>query len=144
MTLPVVEGWMIDFRTAEAIFASGSNVRIGHCVSLCASGRLLTCHCEAPLFKNNAALKRSFIDQDRVIVPDDDVMQRCISIAGLPLAKSRLGGNQSAIFITAMAAANGFGVISDHRSPVFTTVYDLCDHFGIPIFSADEYFSELD
>ena len=78
-----------------------------------------------------------------MVVPDDDVMQRCISIAGLPLAKNRLGGNQSAVFITAIAAANKLGVISDHRSPIFTTVYDLCDHFGIPIFSANEYFSEL-
>jgi hypothetical protein len=140
MTLPIVAGWMMDFRTAEDIFASGSNVRIAHCMSLCADGKLFTCHCEAPLFKSNAALKQAFIDHDCVVIPNDDVMQRCIGIAGLPLAKNRIGGNQSAIFITAMAAANSFGVISD---PVFTTVYDLCDHFGIPIFSADEYFSEL-
>jgi hypothetical protein len=45
--------------------------------------------------------------------------------------------------LTAMAACSDFGVISDHRSPIFSTVFDLCKHFGIPTFSADEYFAEL-
>jgi hypothetical protein len=46
------------------------------------------------------------------------------------------------LFLTATAAENNFGVISDHRSISFTTVFDLCNQFGVPVMSANEYFDE--
>lgn len=89
-------------------------------------------------------LKQAFIeDQKCVLIPNDDVMKRCISISKTPLAKGRLQGNESALFITASAAANNFGVISNHQSIIHTTVGDLCNAYGIPFLSADQYFAEL-
>jgi hypothetical protein len=144
MALPGVSGWLIDFRTADVIFSSKSNVRIGHCVDLCNSGELFFCHEEEKLFKGHPALKQAFIDDsDCLRFPDNDVMQKCVSVQSSPICKNLFKGNRLAIILTATAACMNFGVVSDHRSPVFNTVYDLCKHFGIPIFSADEYFAAL-
>jgi hypothetical protein len=144
MTLPGVSGWLIDFRTADAIFSSGSNVRIDHCVDLCAAGSLFFCHEEEKLFKGASALKQAFIDDcDCLRFPDPVVMQKCVSVQGSPICKKLFKGNKTAIILTATAACHNFGVISDHRSPIFSTVFDLCKHFGIPTYSADEYFAEL-
>jgi len=144
MTLPVVEGWVIDFRTAREIFTSRNNERIDHCVSMCAQGRLFTCHCEQENFKQTPTLKQAFVeDQKCILIPDENVMKRCISISKTPLAKQRLEGNESALFITATAAARNFGVISNHQSIVYTTVCDLCQAHGIPFFTADQYFNAL-
>jgi transposase len=33
---------------------------------------------------------------------------------------------------------------SNHRSPVFATVYDFACTYGVPVFSADEYFQMLE
>ena len=144
MTLPAVGGWIIDFRTAREIFTSGSNERISHCVSMCGRGKLFTFFCEKDNFKQVPTLKQTFIqDQNCVLVPDDDVMKRCISISKTPLAKKRLQGNDSALFLTATAAAHNFGVISNHQSFVYTTVGDLCQVHGIPFFAADQYFDAL-
>jgi hypothetical protein len=144
MALPAVEGWVIDFRTAREIFASLNNERIDHCVSLCAQGRLFTCHCELDNFKKTPRLNQAFVEDQRcILVPDENVMKRCISISKTPLAKARLEGNESALFITATAAAHNFGVISNHQSIVYTTVGDLCNAHGIPFFTADQYFNAL-
>jgi hypothetical protein len=141
MHFPSVSGWIIDFRTARSIFASGSNARISHCVELCGTGKLVACHCEEVQFKSDTQLKSMFLDGNNcIVVPDEDVMKRCISIAKTPLKKKRLIGSDAPIFIAAFAAANSFGVISDHRSPSFSTVYDICTHYGIPALTADEYF----
>jgi hypothetical protein len=70
-------------------------------------------------------------------------MQRCVDVSNNPKCKKLLKGNQGAIVLTAIASCRQYGVISDHRSPIFTTVYDLCTHFGVPVFSADEYFNLL-
>src|SRR2546430_494952 len=100
MTLPAVNGWVIDFRTAREIFLSGSNERIDHCVQMCAAGSMFTCYCEQQHFKQVPALKQTFIqDHECVLIPDDDVMKRCISISKTPLAKKRLQGNDSALFL---------------------------------------------
>lgn len=144
MALPQVNGWLIDFRTAEEIFASGSNVRIGHCVQLCIQGQLRCCHCDKNSFKDVPALKAAFlVDQDRVVIPDDDILKRSLAISHTPVGSKRLQGNESAVFLTAIAASGGYGVISNHRSPIVSTVYDLCTHFGIPVYSAEEYFDLL-
>jgi hypothetical protein len=61
MTLPDVQGWVIDFRTARHIFLSGNNQRISRCIDCCASGTLVCCHCEESLFKGTPALKAAFL-----------------------------------------------------------------------------------
>jgi hypothetical protein len=144
MALPEVSGWLIDFRTADAIFNSKSNVRVDHCVDLCNSGKLFFSHEEEKLFRGQPALKQAFIDDcDCLRFPDNAVMQKCVSVQSNPICKNLFKGNRLAIILTATAACHNFGVISDHRSPVFSTVFDLCTHFGIPTYSADEYFAEL-
>lgn len=53
MPLPKVNGWLIDFRTAQAIFHSKNNSRISHCTDLCAQQELQICHHDEDLFKND-------------------------------------------------------------------------------------------
>lgn len=143
MTLPNVEGWVIDFRTAREIFASGSNERISHCIDACGAGRFHVCHCEEKEFKSLPALRAPFIDEhDCLLVPDTDDMSKCLSVSAAPLAKRRAVGDEASVFITGIAASKGYGVISNHRSFVFATVYDLCCAYGIPVLSADDYFAE--
>ncbi|MGO3927393.1 hypothetical protein [Rhodopseudomonas pseudopalustris] len=141
--LPVVSGWIIDHRTANAVFSSGSNVRINHCVGLCSAGSLFFCHREEKLFKATPALKQAFIDDaDCLIFPDSDISKKCVSVQTSPICKKLFKGTREvAIVITATAACKNFGVISDHRSPMFNTIFDLCKHFKVPTFSADEYFA---
>jgi hypothetical protein len=144
MSLPVVSGWIIDFRTAEAIFSSASNTRIDHCVELCQKGEMHISHKEKSRFKSAPNLKACFVDgQNCTCVPDAAVMSACLALSESPLAKRLATGNDTALFIAATAATMDFGVLSDHRSPYFATVYDLCVHVGIPVFSADEYFNLL-
>jgi len=144
MALPKVSGWIIDFRTARQIFDSGSNLRINHCVELCGNGDLFACHCEENAFNGHAGLKAAFIDGvDCIAIPNEDVMERCIAISNTPFKKKRLIGAEAPLFITAYAASNKFGVISDYRSPAFMTVYDLCLHYGVPVLSADDYFAQI-
>lgn len=142
MPLPPVQGWLIDYRTASAIFASQSNVRIAHCVTLCQEGTLHICHREEARFRNDVALAAPFIlDQLRVFEPDDDIYDRCPAIGTNGCGKPILQTNETAVFISAIAVARNFGVISDHRSSKFATVYDLCSVLGVPVLSADEYFA---
>jgi hypothetical protein len=145
MSLPPVSGWIIDFITADAIFASGSNVRINHCVDLCKSGALFFCHREEKLFKGAPPLKQAFIDDASCLLfPDHDISKKCLSVQASPICKKMFKGTKEvAIVITATAACKNFGVISDHRSPVFATVYDLCNHFSIPAYTAEEYFDMI-
>ena len=142
MSLPEVEGWLIDFRTSRTIFSSGNNEWISHCVGLCEAGGLHICHCERQLFRDDPSLRDPFLDsQNCVWEPDEDVFQRCIAIAASGRVPPTLIGNDTAVFLTATAAGNNLGVISDHRSIIFSTVYDLCITYGVPIFSAAEYFA---
>lgn len=144
MPLPPVQGWMIDFRTATAIFESGSNQRIDHCTQQCQNHLLHISHCEESAFKSSDLLKAVFISEQRCIYePDDDIFDRCPTINSSPNGAARLTGNEAALYITATALSKDFGVISNHRSPVFSTVYDLCTTYGVPIYSADEYFANL-
>jgi hypothetical protein len=144
MALPSVNGWLVDFRTARSIFLSGSNERISHCVGLCASSKLYICHCEEDAFKSLQVLREPFLDENKCIFePDEDIFDRCIAVSAHPNGKACLIGNEAAIFITAIALAKNFGVITDHRSPPFQTAYDLCKSYGIPVFSADEYFHHI-
>jgi hypothetical protein len=141
MNVPAKSGWVIDFRTASAIFASGSNARINHCIEKCKDGSLIIAHCEIEEFKSVPALKQTFLDGNNCcFYPDQDTLSRCMSIANTPMAKRLLKGNEAAIFVTAIAASKDYGVISNHRSPVFTTTFDFCKSFGIPCCTADEYF----
>jgi hypothetical protein len=105
---------------------------------------MFACHQERENFKSVPALKSCFVDDnDCICIPDSAVLDKCLAISNSPLAKRRLAGTDSSLFVVAIAAAKNFGVISDHRSLVFTTAYDLCVHYGIPVFSADEFFSLL-
>lgn len=142
MSLPSVHGWLIDYRTAHSIFASQSNERIAHCVARCQHGSLHVCHHEEKQFRHDDLLANAFIiDQNCVYEPDDDIYERCPAVATNPNGKSILIGNESAIFITSTALSKHFGVISDHVSPRFATVHDLCLAFGVPVLTAHQYFS---
>lgn len=113
---------------------------------MCTQGHLKICHLEERLFKSEVALKDAFIDQKKcVCIPDQAIMQGCINVANNPICKRMLKseGRDVAIYLTAIAACKDMGVISDHRSPYFATVANLCDHFGIPNFSADDYFAQI-
>jgi hypothetical protein len=144
MPLPTVTGWLIDFHTAELIFKSQSNQRIDHCVQQCSAGLLKICHHEEKLFKANPLLRQPFLaDQSCVCFPDKAIMQQCANISANPICKKLLAGNASALPLTAIASSRNYGVISDHRSIIFSTVFDLCDCYGIPIMSADEYFAAI-
>ena len=144
MTLPAVAGWLIDFRTARGIFYSGSNTKINHLVDLCKSHSVSICHTEEVMFKGELALRQTFLDdQNCICFPDEDIMKKCVSVSKSPLCKKLLAGSDATIIITAIAACRDLGVISDHRSPVFNTVYDFCQHFGIHCLTADEYFALL-
>jgi hypothetical protein len=144
MSLPDVSGWLIDFLTAQSIFDSGSNARINHCIEMCSSSDLHICHLEEKFFKGHAALRPPFLtDQNCICHPDQAIMKQCVNVSSNPKCKKLLKGNQTAIVLTAIASCRNYGVISDHRSPFFNTVYDLCAHFGVPIFSSEEYFDLL-
>lgn len=144
MSLPQVDGWVIDFRTAISIFESNSNERINHLIERCENNTLKICHCEEQVFKGAEIVKGPFIiDNNCVYEPDSSVFQRCETISVAPNGKQLLQGNESAIYITAIALEENFGVISNHRSPIFDTVYDLCASYGVPVYSADEYFSQF-
>lgn len=142
--LPPVSGWLIDYRTALTVFESGSNVRIDHCQQMCSQGLFHICHLEERLFKSEPALKEAFLDtQSCIYVPDQAIMQQCINVSKNPICKQLINGEgrQTAIYLTAIAACENMGVISDHRSPFFKTVADVCSHFGIPSYTADDYFA---
>jgi hypothetical protein len=67
--------------------------------------------------------------------------KRCLAISSSPVGQNRVEGNEAAVFLTAIAASKNCGVISDHRSNTFSTVYDLCQQFGVPVLSAEGYFA---
>lgn len=142
MSPPNVSGWLIDYLTADVIFKSKSNQRIDHCIQRCTNGQLQICHHEEKLFRGNADLRQPFLsDQNCICFPDKQIMQRCADIASNPLCKKLLAGNMSALVLAGIASCRNYGVISDHRSIYFTTVFDLCANYGIPVLSADEYFA---
>jgi hypothetical protein len=133
---------MIDYRTAHSIFASQSNTRIAHCIARCQDGSLYICHHEERRFRDDGLLANAFVlDQCCIYEPDDDIYARCPAIASNPNGKSILIGNQAAIFITATALSKHLGVISDHVSPRFATVHDLCAAFGVPVLTSNQYFA---
>ncbi|WP_341990346.1 hypothetical protein [Azorhizobium sp. AG788] len=141
MTLPAVSGWIIDFRAANAIFLSGNNASVAHIVGKCQAGTIHICHCEEAQFKTAPLLKSLF--SGKIFEPDDDIYERCDHVASLSNGKKFMPGAESAIFIPATAACKNFGVICDHRSPVFATAYDICVVLGVPVYSHLEYFAEL-
>ena len=142
MPLPEVQGWMIDYRTAHLIFASQSNRRISHCTAQCQAGKLYICHHEERRFREDHLVAGPFIE-DRCCIyePDEDIYERCPAVHDAANGKPLLVGNDAAIFITATALSRQFGVISDHNSPKFATVHDLCSIFGVPVLTADQYFA---
>lgn len=147
MTLPAVAGWLIDFRTARAVFsAASSEPCVAHCAQACMGGFMHICHCEKAEFASVPQLKSTFVDlaTGAAILPDDDIMNRCIAISSVrPQGKKQIVGNQAGVFAVATAAARNFGVITDHASPLFATAYELCVHYRIPALRSHEYFSSI-
>ena len=142
MSLPPVQGWLIDYRTARAIFSSQSNVQINHCLAKCTAGEMHVCHQEEHLFRQDNYLVGPFIeDQFCVFEPDDDVYDRCPGVRDAVCGKPLLDRGDVPVFLTAIALAKQFGVISSHTSPSFATVHDLCALFGVPVLTAQQYFA---
>src|SRR5688572_27714701 len=116
MALPAVAGWIIDFRTAKFIFASGNNLWISHCVDQCAHGCLFMCHREEEDFKSVPQLRAPFLDDNKCMVePDDEIADCCIAMDASPPARKLFAGDGVSIYIAGIASAKGYGVISDHR-----------------------------
>lgn len=137
-----VKGWIVDYRTAAKIFETSNNSQIAHLVGLCATAALFICHCEEARFRQNARLRPAFIDENCCVVePNREIMSKCETIASSPNGKRLLPSDDASIYITAVALTRQLGVISDHRSAVFPTVYDLCCTYGVPVLSAVEYFA---
>lgn len=145
MALPIVAGWLTDYRTARLLFDSKNNLQITHFADLCSQSRLAICHTEESLFRGDAELKSHFVDGHSCICePDEAIMKRCIALRGNPQCRKLLRGSaETAIILTAIALERNYGVISNSRNLVFTTIYDLCGAYGVPIYSHAEYFAEL-
>lgn len=144
MTLPPVSGWVLDFRTARAIFDSKNNANIDAIHSLVVKNKILICHREEHLFKGHSQLAQTFLDGSNCICrPDDALMKKCATVGSNPLCKKIFPQDGSTIWITAIAIKSGFGVLSDHRSISFTTSFDLCKHYGVPALTAKEFFAAI-
>lgn len=144
MPLPPVQGWMIDYRTAQTIFASQSNVRIAHCVTCCQAGTLFLSHYEEAKFRRDPLLAGPFIaDQCCIYEPDEDIYGRCHAVRDAANGKPLLVGSDATVFISATALSRQFGVISDHQSARFATVHDLCPPYGVPVLTSEQYFALL-
>ena len=144
MPLPQVDGWLIDYRTAAAVYESASNERIDHCTGMCEGGDLCFCSLEDKFFGGHDRLQPIFIeDNDCRIIPDNDVMSRTEHIMTLPFAKPFRVGGQSIVVISAIAIARNFGIISDHTSDSFVTAADICAHYGVPVMTMDAFFDDL-
>jgi hypothetical protein len=144
MPLPSVPGWLIDFATAQGIFDSGVAKRLNHCAEMCRSGIFHIAYAEERLFKGHPVLSEHFLkSQNRIVYPTPAISTECVNIANNPKCKKLLPGNQSAIILTAIAASEGYGLISDATSTFYVTAYDLCDHFGFHALTSVRYFKEI-
>ena len=144
MPLPDVTGWLLDFETAQNMFNSENNEHVEHCIEMCEAGTFRVAYAEETLFKNHTVLCAHFVKpQNRIVYPTPEIFAQCGNISKNPKTKTLMPGNQSAIILTAIAASEGYGLISDARSTHFCTVFDLCDHFGFHALSSEKYFLEL-
>lgn len=144
MSLPQVTAWLTDFRTAQAVFASKNNARIDHYITLCNTGKLFICHCELDLFKADPTLAPVFLNgHNTVIKPDNAIMSNCNSASKLPIARKLLAGNWTPLFLSATAASRNYGVICDTQPGPYTSTKDICDHYGLYIYDAMDYFIEV-
>lgn len=57
MPLPLVSGWLTDYRTARLLFDTKNNMQVAHVADLCANSQLEICHIEEGLFRADAELK---------------------------------------------------------------------------------------
>lgn len=140
MPLPIVNGWLIDFRTARVIFTGGDNVLINACVQMCENGALKYCHCEDKDFRSDANLKPPFVDDQLCRAePNADAMQRCAAIAGMPQIKPLLIGDKTTIFLIGVALSFQFGILSNASSPRFATVHDIGPPLGLHVLTAQQF-----
>lgn len=141
-SLPEVNCWVIDFRTARAIFQSGSNFQRNHLIDLCQEESIWFSYTELSLFKSHPDLKEHFMDsQDRTADLDEDAVKRCVSLKDSPAGLRLLTTDETSVVMAGFAAANNCGVISDRTSTVFTTVHQLCGAAGVPCFTSSDYFN---
>lgn len=143
MTFPIVKGWIIDYRAAAAIFASGNNARISYIISLCEDNNLFVSLSEENHFKSNILLKKYFIDSELILVPTEDEWSRCDAISQTINGQIIPGDDGTAFIIPSMAAVRGFGVICDHASSGYKTAFDICGIFGVPVYRNELFFKEL-
>lgn len=144
MPLPVVKGWIINYRTAKNILASKSNVRTAHCVKCCQDGIWVICHQEEHYFKDDDVTSGTFVNGNSCVFdPTEAAYEICPVVASYANGKLLLGKSNTTLLIVAIAAIGNFGIISDFKSPKFATVHDLAPPFGIPELTADDYFASL-
>lgn len=137
----LVLGWIIDYRAAKQVFVSANNARISRIIEMRSKDSIFICHHEENRFKGDAHLETAFMNgKSCTIEPDQDIYNRAALLAQSLNGKPLLVGGEAAIYITAAALSKNFGVISDHQSPKYLTVHDLCPLYGVPIFTSDEYF----
>lgn len=144
MALPDVPGWIIDYRTASAIYEAGQDDQVEHCDGKCACGELCFCSPELEYFKAHDLLVAPFVnDNDCMIVVEGEIMAHSQDIMEGQYNKALRSGGESVILLASTAIHLGFGVISDHTSTMFVTVWDICPRYGLPVMTSAEYFAAL-
>jgi hypothetical protein len=140
MVLPVVQGWLIDFRAARAVFAGRDNIVINALVGRCQDGSLKYCHCEDGDFRSDQTLRTHFVDdQDCRLRPNSEMMQRCTALAGSAYAKPLLRNDMVTIFLISAALTLQCGIISNSTSPAFSTVHDIGPALGLHVLTVSQF-----
>jgi hypothetical protein len=67
MKLPIVQGWLFDFRAARKAVESGRNARIDHIADGCEVGKIRICHLEKSFFRDNSRLNEIFLGDDKCV-----------------------------------------------------------------------------
>ncbi|MEO9462655.1 MAG: hypothetical protein ABJ242_07965 [Marinomonas sp.] len=141
MTLPAVNGWLIDYRTAAPIYDGQNNAGIAHLTGLCQTGELFLCHTEEELFRVHQSMAAPFIkDNQCVCEPDQASYARAAEISQLPFTPPIRINDQTTIYLAAIALTNGYGVISNQSSTSFSTVVQVGAHFQFPVLNSTTFF----
>ena len=143
MPLPKVSGWLLDFRTARVIAESESNFQINHCIEMCGCKKFRGTHLEKKKFSEIEMLKIHFVDNNNLIVPDHNIIERATAITASAVGKPTHPVDDVEVFLTATALSKNFGLISNHMNSRFVTVAELCESYGVEVLSVSQYFSRV-
>lgn len=144
MKLPIVQGWLFDFRAARKAVESGRNARIDHIADGCEVGKIRICHLEKSFFRDNPRLNEIFLGDDKCVCDISEAI-----VANCRLVNDNLNGlklppnNFVPVYLTGIAMTLGYGVVADYNSISYATTHHLCNTNGINVFTSEEYFNFL-